>query len=450
AKTAGEANARLTPDLQFVPTKDKKLSGALRESNFETARAEFVNRIPGESDAALFRRRAETLDDFRKTIDRKVVNQQTLDAAKFKGEGAYATDADRAYLEKFGSKMHTGETYADTLARQMDQNPLTAKLRNWTRKAIMWNPLPHAFKNVGTLAYLAGGPEVVVKALWYMAKGGIGEENVARQMRIGARAFYQRLEQAEPRAGLGGLSDKIYGGSANTMQYMEDAWRQALLDQVDRATPTRTGTVFEADDEFTKGALVSDKVGDYHNQMGLVRTLEAMGGPFIAFRLGIVPRKVMQSIRENPQRALAIARAQYDINENRKGGKKKNEMRIGGPVGDFSEFLYGAGSMWDPIASPFMYGVNSVMPMSGAPSQGYFWQQAPSAVLNRTAENYVRFYSAGADAWRAWSGTAMPGQHMSLTDKLTVQMLGLLGIYFHKDQPKWDKQTVKGFKKRPI
>jgi hypothetical protein len=446
-KNAAAANKRLTKDLQF----DGTPSGALREQSLKTARAEFVNRLhPGETDAALFQRRARILDDFRKTIDRKLVNDQTAELVrKAPEDGSAITEDDKKYIKDFGAKMHTGESYADTLARQLTGNPIATRLRNWTRKAIMWNPLPHAFKNVGTLAYLAGGPEVVVKALWYMAKGGIGEENVLRQTRIGARAFYQRLEQAAPRAGLGKVSDQIYGASANSMQYMEDAWRQALLDQVDRTMPTRKGTAFEAEDEWRKGALVSDKVGDYHNQIGLVRTLEAMGGPFIAFRLGIVPRKVMQSIRENPQRALAIARAQYDLNANRHG-KQKNVARIGGPVSDFSEFLYGSGSII-PGASPFLYGLNSVLPMSGATSQDWFWQQGPVTIANRAAQTYVPFVSAGTDLWRTTHGQAMPGQSMSLTDKLTVQTLALLGIYFHK-QPshKLLQETIRGIKKKPF
>lgn len=441
AKNAAEANKGLTKDVQFAG----KASGVLKDPHFKSSLAEFVNREhPGETDGELFRRRMGILDDFRDKINRGEANAQTIAAVQ-----KYGTEADKKYVDQFGGKMKTSRDWAERAAKTLDSSPFTSQLRNWSRKAIMWNPLPHAMKNVGTLAFLAGGPEALVKGLWYMAKGGISEEQRARQLANGAAAYYQRLERAAPSSGLGHISDEIYEKSANTMQYMEESWRQALLDQFDRAAPTRTGTEFEHLDEWKKGFLVADRVGDYHNQAAFVHLMESIGGPFIAFRLGIVPRKVMQAIRHNPERPLSIVRAQYDINQNRQG-KDRNEARIGGPMGDFSEMTMGP-----PIGTQLMFGLRSVLPLGGQAGDDWFWQNKTWGQMASTAaETYVPYYSAVMDSIRIAGGQAMPGpgvhdQPMGLTDKLVASFLTAFGMYYHKlPTKKWIESQLKQMGKK--
>ena len=404
-KNAAAARRMLPKGEKVVP------SNTLKEANVKDALSEFMHpAFEGETPEAMYGRRVEILKKMGEDVTRGQARTQT-----------------EAYIQRFGtdadkkidvSKLGMGDRTAGTMNKALEDFPLLRILRNWQRNAIKWNPLPHAVKNVGQLAFLAGGPEAVVRGLVHGAAEVSGDA-LTRLKTMGAAA---------PEYAYGaehGLAGTLRGATSGAMVRIENGWRQGLLDILDRQKPTRWGTEFEEKDELLKGALINDRLGDYRNQAAFVRLFESLGGPFVAFRMGIVPRNVMLAIKEHPARVLGIARAQYDLNENRRQ-RQANELEFSGPEADFAK---GATNL-----PAFAYGTLG-LPDFMAQSQGFGESWSHEAL--HTAGQYVMGASALTDAARIATGVAMPGrgsknhQPMTLPDQIAVSVLMALGMYFH-------------------
>ena len=225
-----------------------------------------------------------------------------------------------------------------------------------------------------------------------------------------------------------GVAGTLRSTSSQAMVRIEDGWRQAILEMLDRKKPTRWGTEFEDKDELLKGAIINDRLGDYRNQAAFVRLFEGLGGPFVAFRMGIVPRNVVMALKENPERVMAIIRAQYDLNVNRKG-HRANELEIGGPVGDFAKNVFNLPSY-----------IQTTLGMPDFLQQYQGVGDPWSEVALRTAQQYIPGASIASEAAQVATGTAMPGpgphhhQPMTLPDQIAVSVLMALGMYF-KEKP---------------
>ena len=210
---------------------------------------------------------------------------------------------------------------------------LTSKTRGLARQMVQLVPFPHALWNVGQLAYLAGGPEALMRGVFHMAKG-LSPKQIGRLREIGAEAAYTHNLNNFHLAGVTIPNPSKLLNPAATR--IELAWRQALLEQLDR----RLGPSTSKADELLKGHLVSDAVGDYRNQTAFVRFFQAIGGPFVAFGLGIVPPKVLGALATHPERVENILRTEEDV-QNRRPDKGVNVYDIGGPVGDVETAVRG-------------------------------------------------------------------------------------------------------------
>jgi len=237
-------------------------------------------------------------------------------------------------------------------------SPLRATSR-LAKDAIAINPFPHGVKNMGMLAFLHGGPEAFGKGLWYANKG-LDDAQKDRIINMGLNAEYVHditgnassfLKKFKPTEAATEFSNK-------TLTRLELGYRQALLDQLDRhmgKSVDDAGRVFDPHLEIQKAAIIRKALGDYRNNSYFVSVLQALGGPFAAFRVGIVPGAVGRALLRRPGYVEAPMRLQQNINQ--QGGVPGSQFVLGGPVEDASRAL----NMGTYFTSPSTLGIPGLM-----------------------------------------------------------------------------------------
>lgn len=210
--------------------------------------------------------------------------------------------------------------------------------------AISMNPFPHFFKNVGTLAYLWGGPEAFGRGIGHAAMG-LSSDKIQRLTEMGAGPGYvhdiERTLESAPVAAIraAGRASEFIGNR------LELGYRQALLEQLDRTMGSSTRVIngVETVDkalEYQKAAVIRQALGDYRNAALFTSALEALGGAFPIFRTSIVPRAVGTALKRRPGYVETFPRAQKDINSpGGPMGGSPSEFEIAGPVDDLSRML---------------------------------------------------------------------------------------------------------------
>ena len=292
-------------------------------------------------------------------------------------------------------------------------------IRDIMRTSIFLNPLPHGIKNVGQLAYLAGGFPAVFRGFRAMATGEIDRDRLAK---IGALPEYtqHQLEESfwgKTIPGWAGFAGKMQAG----MQHMEDGWRQGLLETLD----AKLGKSADLKDELLKGNMLQDHLGDYGNQSAFVHSFAALGGPFAAFRMGIVPKNVLRAIANDPQRVLLALRAKYNLQAQRPN-KSRNEIEPGGPMDDFLRMTS------DPLG--FLLSPSTLGAIGGAAQQAEYGQHdTPGQVVARTVEQYNPFGEYG-EIFNALANGARPNEKENLTDRLIDVTMLAFGAYFKRSQ----------------
>jgi hypothetical protein len=366
----------------------------------------------------------------RKLYDRDVAVESAYHLANHNGykPGVAAMSADE--WQQFA------KSQGRTLQQIMQDNKLgkavlwaTSIPRRLQQASLFLNPLPHGIKNVGTLAYLAGGPQVVPKAIVSMVKG-IDASTKARLARIGLEPGYTRELQTNVWSRIPGW-ESASGSLQEAMGRMEEAWRASLLDVADK----KFGASKNAQDEYRKAYWVNQRLGDYHNQTGFVQLFQIMGGPWVAFRLGIVPQNVMRAIAEHPERVLSIARAQEDLQRNRSvRGQSENHLELGGPVDDFAKL---ASNPLHYVETPASGGVLAQANQT-ADNLGH---EPAGKAIGQTLEQFNPLGGV-ADVGQALAGRGMPGpnvhgnptfQQQTLADRLLAATLATIATYYQKN-----------------
>ena len=201
-----------------------------------------------------------------------------------------------------------------------EHNPLV-ELGKLGKKAILWNPIPHGLVNVGTLTYQAGGMQAVFSGFKHMIS-----HNPVIEKRLGEMGAMQ--DYSVP------TNNKFTQASNDLLHRMEVGWRSGLLEQLDRKLgPSAPGSV----EEYLKGHLISDRVGDYRNQSAFVKVFQALGGPFVAFGLGIVPQQFLKVMQENPSRVTNFLNAQKDWQKTKAGKNQTFSTPINEALAFFSD-----------------------------------------------------------------------------------------------------------------
>jgi hypothetical protein len=276
------------------------------------------------------------------------------------------------------------------------KNPLV-ELGKLGKKAILWNPIPHGLVNVGTLTYQAGGLPAVMSGFKYMIA-----HDPAVEARLGEMGGMQ--DYADP------TNNKFLKASNALLHRMEVGWRSGLLEQLDKKLGVSApGSV----EEYLKGHLISSRVGDYRNQSAFVKTFQALGGPFVAFGLGIVPQQFLKTLEENPARITRLLQAQEDIQANRQG-RKKNTLVFNNPVTDAIKLFT------DPIhyiTSPSRTGgLAELFDLKEEEDDTKYKGLGEIGIDLATA--FIPGLEDLTKAGGALLGENMPGQKMSLADRL--------------------------------
>jgi hypothetical protein len=256
------------------------------------------------------------------------------------------------------------------------------------------NPLPHGLKNLGDLTYLAGGPRAYGAGLAYTSKG-LDARQIQRMLNMGLSTPDYLHDIAGP------LSAVLKPGQ-QLLNRLELGYRQGLLDHYDAAMgPSRT-----IQDEYAKAGLIRRDLGDYRNVSAFIRFLQAMGGPFVAFRIGTIPSAVGRALLSNPQRLENLVRPDVDVNTDPNlMGKSPSEAVTGGPGDDFAKVIFDTP---DYLSSPSTLG-----PLGQLYSQFKETQQGYGERLSEAASQLADQYVPGAAAARTgaefYAATGLPG-----------------------------------------
>jgi hypothetical protein len=356
-----------------------------------------------------------------------ILKDHLADGRQMLGKTLVNTETQRV-LERYGGWIGDGPIDASKLSQSGAvigaKSPLRV-LGTLGKESVMANPFPHGIKNVGILQYLRGGLPAFGKGLMYATRG-ITDEAAQRLSVMGEDApeYLRDLKGPWKRVplvrGVVGIGQKI-------LNRLEGGYRSALLDHLDK----EVGPSLTEADELLKGQMIRDALGDYKNVSAFVSMLQAMGGPFVAFRVGIVPKAVSQAIVRNPQRVEGLTRAQKDIEDN-------TGMEIGGPISDFAKMTagpYSALGFFDspsttgPVGSAVQFGISGKM---GTPTP-------PKELMAQTAFQYAGPFSALGSLWGI--PYPAPGKQMGQFD-LRSALLSLMSFYETEGwNPKAERRT---------
>lgn len=303
---------------------------------------------------------------------------------------------------------------------------IAGSMRNASRWSIMLNPLPHGLRNIGALTYLSGGPRAFGEGLAHAAMG-ISATDAARLENLGLHADYIRDMQGPLGQGVVGAA---FRADSSLMNRLEGGFRNALLHHYDRVL----GPSKSIADEYRKADLVRRDLGDYRNASRFVAALEAVGGPFVVFRIGTVPSAVGRAVRARPYLPESIARAENDQTlPDPRLSDTNSRLRLGGPVTDAAEVTFDpVGYMSKPATSGL---VGQAMQERDRLKEGF--GQAPKDIAEQMATNYIPGASllggavnVGADAlhkqlpWQPYGDTGLPQG-----SALRLLLENLIGFY---------------------
>jgi hypothetical protein len=248
------------------------------------------------------------------------------------------------FLQKHGGykPLASGEPL-EQMVNDLSAAPTTYNIPGWSnamrragRAGIQINPFPHGIKNVGDLAELAGGPEAFGKGLAYSAKG-LTPEQLAWHGNMGTNVDYL----GEAHGPVTWVANKI--GSQQALSRLEMGYRQALKEHYDSVLgPSKTIA-----DDYKKAQMIRDALIDYRNVSRFVSALQALGGPFVAFRAK-APEAIWRALWKNPARIEARARGTTDVNQELHKEGQPGNFHYGGPVEEASRALF---KPWDTLWS---------------------------------------------------------------------------------------------------
>lgn len=255
-----------------------------------------------------------------------------------------------SYLHQYGGWKGAGR--ADDVIPNLSHDPWKVKDQGVTganlsklgaiprklgKYGVMLNPLPHGLKNVGELADLAGGPEAFGRGMGYTAKG-ISQQQSARMAHMGISVDYLRHGD-DP---LEKFIAKATAPQQALLNRLEMGYRQGLLDQLDRTMgkSVRADGSIDLSMEYAKAEKIRQALGDYRNISKFAAGLQAIGGPFVAFRMGIVPAATARSLARRPDRLGRFYRAENDLNDERHREGAPSEFTFGGPAEDAARIAF--------------------------------------------------------------------------------------------------------------
>jgi hypothetical protein len=167
-----------------------------------------------------------------------------------------------------------------------------------------------------------------------------------------------------------------------------------------------------------KAQKLRDALGDYRNVSKFAAMLRAVGGPFVAFRMGIVPKAVGRSLTSRPDRPTRMVRAQNDIDDEMRREGAPGGLNIGGPMDDAARMAF--------KLPDFLTSTASVGPLGDA-ARVAFHGQGPMQTMGNLASEYI----PGARFAAGSVGSAFPYDRLPPgVTPMQAAIASAFGMYF--------------------
>ena len=280
------------------------------------------------------------------------------------------------------------------------------RLGEWYKRGIQINPFPHGLWNVGIITAARGGVGTAIKGLGYgmqlladelgsaqarlnmrvgqsygaatMGGGGISarlQEGINLLHAAGGHQSYWRsgmLSNRMPDAlqkipgmstalrGLGNGYKAYFNAVSKTLDHLETGYRVAYMEHLNAIH----GVPKTAEEVALRGAQVLNDIGNYHDTSLLVQWLQALGGVFTTFHVGIAPKAIYNDLLHNSLTSAnhripltpQLMRLQNLINEEQV--VPGYDVEQGGPVGAAAGVLspksLASQAVVGPIAHPLL------------------------------------------------------------------------------------------------
>lgn len=333
----------------------------------------------------------------------------------------------------------------------LENSTLLKTSRALQARGISGNPFPHGLKNVGMLAYIEGGPFVFARGLMHAM--GLGGANVAmragqtvdatttvadRMARLGLMTNYDVDRMGGWAAGIynvPGLKQLDKTGQV-AVERLENGFRASMLEQADR----KFGPSVTDADEFRKAQYVRDFLGDYRNVNAIVQAFKTIGGPFVAFRLGIVPKAIGLAMTKplGIQRLESLARTENDVNDPKTGffnkiqGGARAAFETGGPVADMSKLANPAKSGQYIGSSATVGAAGEGLALGAQATQGRFDPVMAGANLARSFIPGVSLVEGIPLAAAGINPYTFQKEHLPGTTPLARALAQVMGSYFRE------------------
>jgi len=242
--------------------------------------------------------------------------EQTLNSA-FKAQRNASIEQDTMKLLYGNPKYFVGHSndikslnmdrVSATHAWAQDRPKLIKVATNVGKRAILYNSLPHGGVNEGTLTFMAGGLHAVAEGLGAMINP-VKAEHIQFLKDYGALPSHL-INDFGGKKGIAKVDDAVMHFSQNVLEHMEIGWRVGLMKTLEQTLGPATSET----DKLMRGWLINDKAGDYRNQNAFAHFLQGIGGQFVAFHAGIVPKAFMTTLLKNPSRIKTYLRLGEDI-----------------------------------------------------------------------------------------------------------------------------------------
>jgi hypothetical protein len=220
-----------------------------------------------------------------------------------------------------------------------------------------------------------------------------------------------------------------YKEAANAMSHvlgqMEYGWRAGMLEHLDHVLgPSEAGSKAE----YMKMALINKKLGDYHNLTAFARAFASYGGPYVAYKLGVLPKAVLDSVLHNPINFETVARTQGQVQQNRQGAKQ-DKLSSSDPVSESGELS----------TNPVGYLVNTAtmgllkdgMELANDWSNAAETHETFDQGVLKILENHIAPLGLAAGAIENIQGKSFAGQPMTFADHMMAVIMGSLNAHIH-------------------
>jgi hypothetical protein len=302
---------------------------------------------------------------------------------------------------------------------------LAKKAADAGRLGIELNPLPHGGTNIGTLQFLGGGLDAVTRGVAAMVNPSkAASELVKARLIQGGSAIPDYIGQHTANWFPG------YKEAANSMSHvlgqMEYGWRAGMLEHLDRVLgPSEAGTKAE----YIKMALINKKLGDYHNLSAFARAFASYGGPYVAYKLGVLPKAVLDSVRTNPLFFDTVARTEQQAQDNRQGANQ-DKWSGSDPVSETGKMTTApVGYVADTATMGFLHDYMELTNDWGNASETH--ETFDQGVL-KILENHIAPLGLAAGAIENIQGKSFAGQPMTFADHMMAAIMGSLNQHIHK------------------